>query len=118
MTSPRKDHLLYAVPACSLFWLLLFYSYCARVRLALGHWPTSISEDAGLGSGFYYHFSFLLLLLLFIAVPVSSLASAVALVFSRELRRSGVILALLIPWIIWAFVTFIDPHGLYVWYLD
>jgi hypothetical protein len=118
MTSLRKDCLLFAIPACSVVWLMLFYSYCTRVRFALGHWPTSISEDAGLGGTLHYHLSFLLLAALFIAVPVSSVLSGMSLVFSRRLRRSGIILALLIPSLIWAFVTFIDPHGLYAWYLD
>lgn len=118
MTSKQRNYTLLAVPGVSVVWLLLFYSFCLRVRLALGHWPTTIGEDGGVGASFHYHLGFLILVPLYIAVPISTILSAGVLIFSRRHSPSGAIPILLIPWLIWAFVTFVDPHGLYLWYLD
>ena len=107
-----------SVPGLSLVWLILFYGYCLRVRLALGHWPTSISEDGGLGSAFHYHASFLMAIALLAFTPLWSVAVIAWTVFVRQLRNLRTMWCLVIPWLVYVFVRFIDPHQLFVWYCD
>lgn len=107
-----------SVPSLSLVWLILFYSYCLRVRLALGHWPTSISEDGGLGSAFHYHAGFLMAIALLAFTPLWSIAVIAWAVFVPELRNRWTLSCLVVPWLVYLFVRFVDPHRLFVWYCD
>ena len=106
------------VPVLAVFWLLFFYAYCVRVRLALGHAPASIAEHGGLNGSWHHRAAWWLLGMLVYATPIWSLAVTVAAGWSRRWRRAWVFVALALPWLMWVFVNYIDPGRWFDWFLD
>jgi hypothetical protein len=99
-------------------WVALFYGYCLRVRIGLGHPPTSIAEHAGLQHSWHNHTTWWVLVFLAYATPVWSFGVVVGAAVSSQFRRGWIGAALALPWLIWLLVTTIDPGGWFDWFMD
>ncbi len=117
---PSRNLLVFVLvlPAAACFWLLLFYAYCLRVRMGLGHRPHSIAEHAGLNGSWHHLATWNLLVALVWTTMVWSLGIVAGAALSCRMRRGWILIALLVPWSLWAFVNLIDPGGWFDWFLD
>jgi hypothetical protein len=105
-------------PVVAASWLLFFYAYCLRVWLGLGRLPNSIAEHAGLAGSWHHRAAWDSLGVLAWITMFWSAGIIVAAAVVRGLRRWWVFAALLVPWLLWAFLNLVDPGGWFDWFLD
>ena len=101
--------------------LAVFYTYVARARLVLGHWPTPYNPDPK-SLGFTVHY---LAALILIPATFASVIMALILVVLLATRRLGSfrsarkrILLFAIIWSEWFLLMRLDPGHFLYWFMD
>lgn len=120
LLSPKWTRaILYAEPIAMLSWFGFFYSYCFRVRSALGRWPVLFdSVPDPLENGYHDVVVDSLLILTFTTFVPWAVWLMYRLFWTKDLPKDWRVLTAVIVWMSYLAHFFINPAGLIGWYFD
>jgi hypothetical protein len=108
------------VAVCWAAWLALFFSYAARERLRIGHWPYFLDPQTLGVSPFPTHDALVRygLLVVFALTVIWSVAVVIQVIAGRPRQPLQALGALCIGWLPLLFGVLFAPRGVFEWYFD
>lgn len=108
---------LFVPPVAAALWSITFYAFCWRTHDQLGRWPVSIRDHLDVAAAFPVHDAIVKLGFILVYAPLFWFPMAAAQAYSRAVNWRT-FLAALACWSPFVFVLFVDPRGLFRWFID
>jgi hypothetical protein len=119
LSSKGTKAILFVEPVAMLCWTGLFYTYCFRVRSALGRWPVPFDSVADpLDRGYHDALVEGLMVLILITFVPWAVWLIYRLFWTKDLPRDRTVGIAVFVWVAFLANLLINPAGLVEWYFD